>query len=227
MPRQQKGVSPRKSRIIDPHRYFVIASEGADTERIYFEGIQTVIEKDFSDRLIKIEFLERKTEKERTKSGHKTVLKQLDKYKKQYNLDKKDELWLVIDRDKGNNQIYQIAEIAKLCEQKSYFLALSNPNIELWLLLHLKDLSNYTEEKLASFFKNEKVNNSRKALEKELSDLLGGFDKSKYKFEQFLPFIPQAIERAKKLDTDSTERWIEDFLGTRIYILVERIFNFV
>lgn len=38
MPRDIKGVSKRMSKVFDTRRYFVIASEGADTKRIYFEA---------------------------------------------------------------------------------------------------------------------------------------------------------------------------------------------
>jgi hypothetical protein len=68
MPREQKGVSKPASKIQDTRRYFVIASEGADTERIYFEGLQAqIIEQGILDRLIKIEFLAR-SEQERNQS---------------------------------------------------------------------------------------------------------------------------------------------------------------
>ncbi len=101
MPREVKGVSKPKSKTEDTRRYFVIASEGADTERIYFEGLQdNITEQGILDRLIKIEFLKRQTEKERKKSAHSLVIKELDKYKKTYRLDERDEMWLVVDRDK-------------------------------------------------------------------------------------------------------------------------------
>ena len=224
MPRERKGVSKPKSKIQDTRRYFVIASEGADTERIYFEGLQNrIIEQGILDRLIKIEFLERKTEAERRKSAHKTVLKQLDKYKQTYRLDERDELWLIIDRDKQNNPIKNISDIAQNCGQKGYFLALSNPNFEFWLLLHVKDLAEYSKDELDKLLQNEKVNKSRSIFEKELSDLLGGYNKSKYAVEKLLPFIEKAIKQARDLDINPEERWIEDGLGTRIYLLVEKL----
>ena len=225
MPRERKGVSKPPSQTSDTRRYFVVASEGADTERIYFQGLQDLlIEKGISDTLIKLEFLERKTEKERAQSSHKSVLKQLDAYKKTYRLDNRDELWLVIDRDKQNNRVKNIADIAQNCLQKGYFLALSNPNFEFWLLLHLKDLIEYSEIELNKLH-DKKAGESKSVLEKELSALLGGYNKSKYDIRKILPFIDKAILQAKNLDTNLEERWIEDRLGTRVYLLVERIIS--
>jgi RloB-like protein len=224
MPRTRKGVSQPKSKIQDTRRYFVIASEGADTERIYFEGLQaTIDQQNVADRLIKIEFLKRVTEKERAQSSHKSVIKQLDSYKKTYSMDERDELWLVIDRDKQNNPAKNIADIAQNCLQKGYFLALSNPNFEFWLLLHLKDVVTYTPQQLDDFFQNKKANSSKNLLEVELSNLLDGYNKSKYPIEKLLLHVQDAIERAKSLDTNMLDRWIEGKLGTRVYRLVENI----
>lgn len=223
MPRERKGVSKPKSKIRDTRRYFVIASEGAATERIYFEGLQEKISNDgILDRLIKIEFLARHGH-DRSKSAHTDVIKQLDGYRKSYRLDDRDEMWLVIDRDRKNNPEENISLIAQRCFQKGYFLGLSNPNFELWLLLHLKDLSGYSIEQLEDFLDSKKVSASRNILEKELADLLGGYNKSKYSAEKFLPHISTAIERAKILDDSAEERWIEGRLGTRVYLLVEKV----
>jgi hypothetical protein len=225
MPRERKGVNSRKSKTDDTRKYFVVASEGADTERIYFEALRDgLIGQGITDKLIKIEFLKRDSEEERSESSHKKVIEQLDNYKKNYRLDKRDELWLVIDRDKQNNPIKNIADISKRCEQKGYFLALSNPNIEFWLLLHLEYLSNYTQKELDDFLKNKKNPNSKKSiLEIELTKLLGGYNKSNYDITTILLSVEKAIEQAKKLDTNLDERWIEGRLGTRIYRLVEKI----
>jgi hypothetical protein len=229
MPREQKGVSKPKSKTAETRRYFVIASEGADTERIYFEGLRDkIIEEGISDKLIKVEFLERKTEVERAKSSHKAVIKQLNDYKKKYQIDSRDELWLIIDRDKQNNKPKNIADIAQSCLQKGYFLGLSNPAFEIWLLLHLTDLATYTTTALETLLQNKRVNpssSSKTALKKELSDVLGGFNETSYDVEKFLPFIQLAVQRAKILDINPTDRWIDETLGTRVYRLIENIFK--
>jgi RloB-like protein len=105
---------------------------------------------------------------------------------------------------------------------------LSNPAFEVWLLLHLTDLTSYTKEALEILLQNKKVsasNSSKTALKKELSDILGGFNETAYNAKLFLPFIQLAVQRAKLLDTNPTSRWIDDTLGTRIYRLIENIFD--
>jgi RloB-like protein len=229
MPRERKGVSKPLSGIQETRRYFVIASEGADTERIYFEGLRDkLIAEGQLNSLIKVEFLKRQTEAERAKSGHKAVIKQLDTYKKAYRIDNRDELWLIIDRDKQNNTPKNIADIAQSCLQKGYFLGLSNPAFEIWLLLHLKDVADYSNETLETFLQNRKISassSSKTALKKELSDILGGFNETAYDANKFLPFIQDAVQRAKLLDISPADRWIEDSLNTRVYRLIERIFK--
>jgi RloB-like protein len=224
MPRERKGASAPKSNIREPFRYFVIASEGADTERIYFEQLKITLEKeDLMDKRIRIEYLERVTEQERTESSHKSVIAQLDKYRKTYHLQQNDELWLVIDRDKQNNPIKNISNIATTCQQKGYFLALSNPNFELWLLLHVKDLSDYSEVQQQNLFENRKVNSTKRFIEWELAQCLDGYDKSNYDVNKLLSHVEKAIRQAQQLDLNREDRWIEGRLGTRVYQLVERL----
>lgn len=227
MPRERKGVTKRKSKTDTTNCYFIIASEGADTERIYFEGLKEHLQTELLEKkqLLKIEFLSRNSETERSQSSHSKVIKQLDFYKKEYKLDNQDQLWLVIDRDKGNNKLNKIKKIAQSCIQKKYNLALSNPCFELWLLLHIKDVTEYSKETLTLLLENKKVeNSSKKIIEKELSNLLEmGYNKSNYSVDIFLELIPQAIQRAEELDKNPNERWIEDHVGTRVYILMKEI----
>lgn len=149
-------------------------------------------------------------------------------YKKTYRIDERDELWLIIDRDKQNNTPKNISNIAQNCLQKGYFLGLSNPAFEIWLLLHLTDLAIYTNVALEALLQNKRVsasNSSKTALKKELSDILGGFNETSYEVEKFLPSIQLAVQRAKLLDTNLADRWIDDRLGTRVYRLIENIFK--
>jgi hypothetical protein len=226
MPRERKGVAERKSNLRFPYKLFIVASEGADTERIYFEAVAQLAAANIHKRAnIKIEYLNRLSEAERKESGHTKVVAQLDEYKKNYLLEETDELWLVIDRDKNNNPIKNIAAIAQLCEQKNYNLAISNPTFELWLLLHLVDLDLFDEAAKLNLFENKYVNKTKRTLEKELSTYLNGYNKSKYDASQLLPNINTAIDQAKKLDIKPEERWLEDSLNSRVYRLMQNILS--
>lgn len=92
---------------------------------------------------------------------------------------------------------------------------------ELWLLLHLTSLDDYSDEMKTELLKNEKMGGNRTRLEQELLKILGSYNKSKPDTAQFLPSIEKAIERAKALD-NSDDRWPQH-LGTRVYLLVSKI----
>ena len=223
MPRIRRGITPRKSNIQSENIFFVIASEGAETERIYFEALNFHIKDNTKLRTVKIEFLERG--KEKSKSSHLYVMKQLDEYKKKFSLSKEDELWLVIDRDKQNNPVRNIRNIAQKCLQKGFNLALSNPNFEFWLLLHLKNIQEYSKEEKEILLENPRIagsNSAPKFLERELATLLGSaYSKSKFDTAPFMRGLPFAMQQAEELDNE--ERWHENQLGTRVYLLIKNI----
>lgn len=125
---------------------------------------------------------------------------------------------MVVDRDKQNVSAEQIDSIIEKCNIEGYNLALSNPTFEFWLLLHLKDAKEYQHEILLN---NEKVNKSRRFIDKELSNILGGYSKKKLQFERFESGIKDAINRAKELAIDNVE--LKDKLGTSVCLLVEKL----
>ncbi len=193
-------------------RLFVIATEGTQTEKQYFEALNG------SNPRIHIKVLEKLD----TASSPKKVLAYLDKFKKEYSLRAGDELWLVIDRDYQSWEEKEISEVAQLCHQKKYHLALSNPCFELWLLLHWVYLCNYSEEEKQKILENKTINNKRNYTDEKLKNLLKSYNKANLKTEDFMPYIKQAIQQAKSLDLNPSDRW-QDELGTRVYQLVERI----
>ncbi len=79
------------------HNLFVIATEGTETEVYYFEELKA---SELADRgTMYLEVIKRKST-ESSNSSPSNVLRQLDTFKKEYNLQDGDELWVVIDRDK-------------------------------------------------------------------------------------------------------------------------------
>ena len=196
----------------------VIASEGQKTEPKYFNDL--ISNEYYPNSRIHIVVLER-TE---TASSPSHVIKLLDKFKKEYRLNKNDQLWMLIDRDAQSWTQQTINEIARLCTQKNYFLALSNPNFEIWLLLHITDINNYSISQKNELFENLRVSRSRKRLDAEILNILGSYNKSNIDTSKFLPFVKKAIVQSRLLDVNATDRW-PNYLGTRVYILVENIIN--
>jgi hypothetical protein len=199
-------------------RFFVIATEGSKTEKLYFEAIK----EKFKNRRIYIEVLNREDFGiSPTNSSPKDVLKTLDEYKKRYDLKSDDQLWLVIDRDEGNIDDKQLREIAQKVVQKKYFLGLTNPCFEFWLVLHFENPKDFDEEKENIYLKNEKTGGKR-ILERVLAEHLNGYNKSAYSTAPLMEKIYSAIDHAKALPLPENERWHRK-LGTQVGDLVEQL----
>lgn len=147
---------------------------------------------------------------------------QLDQWLTQYQIGEDDELWLVIDTDRWGSK--KLNQIAKECFQKNIYLAVSNPAIEIWFLLHLTDVAQHDETTRLELQQNAKVGTKRTRLEKAIIDLTGRYDKGNLHVDDYLPHVGSAIEYAKKLDLNPSDRWPQQ-LGTRVYLLAQSIIN--
>lgn len=150
MPRERKELF-RETNIQEKEKVIVLAFEGNDTERIYFEAFRTDYR--FQSDLIYLHLLKRP--KDDTNSAPNHVFKKLKKEaKEEYNFNSSDELWMIIDKDRWRN----IPQIIDLCnEQTNMFVALSNPCFEFWLLLHIKNINELTDIEKEKIINNPKV----------------------------------------------------------------------
>jgi hypothetical protein len=189
----------------------IIACEGRKTEKKYFEDLTF----QYHNSRVRVFVLEKLD----NRSSPEDVLQQLDDFVEQFELEEDDMLWLVADRDRWKLQT--LSTIARQCYQKKYQLAISNPAFEFWLLLHLKDIQDYSPEEQIALFRNKKDNN-RSRLEKEIIDIVGTFNKSNLHSPDFLANVEIAIQRARLLDIHPDHRWPNQ-LGTRVYLLADII----
>lgn len=198
-------------------RLIVIASEGKDTERIYIKALAET----YSNPRVHVHILERGDGEENSSSP---VLKQLNDYKSAYELEDNDELWLVIDKDRWKDST--LSDVAKACVQDCFMhMALSNPCIELWLLLHLVDTSTLSPEELRLWTENKRrTKSSDPFLKVLLRKRMGAYHESRYDTALLIPYVNLAIERARTLDANPNDRWPQT-LGTRVYLLAESIMN--
>jgi RloB-like protein len=187
----------------------VIACEGAVTEPKYFNGLK---ERLHSPRM----HVEVVTRQDPTQSSPDAVLHDLDAFAAAWFLRNGDALWLVIDRDPQSWKPGMIADVAQRCHQKGYFLALSNPCFELWLLLHFEDVPAQSEERCRQLLEN-----ADGLLKREEAQHRRPNSDWEY-IDHFLPHTETAIQRAQALDTEPEARWPAG-LGTRVYRLVELI----
>lgn len=193
-------------------RLFVIATEGKDTERIYFETLR----KEIQMSQIKLEILP----SENNESAPNKVFDRLTDYHDKYDIEDDDQLWLVIDKDKWTDKM--LSGIAQLCnEKKRFFMGLSNPCFELWLLLHFEDISKYTIVEKEKILTNKKIRGTT-FLKRKMRSVLGSYSESSYDAKAILANVNAAIERASLLDTKPRQRWPQN-IGTRVYKLVSNI----
>jgi hypothetical protein len=131
----------------------------------------------------------------------------LKHYASEHKLKSEDELWVVIDGPEWSKKLKQIASE---CKRLAYFLAVSNPTFELWLLLH-QDCLNAPP--------------TLKECENLLTRLLGkAYGKSSYNVKELLPYVNRAISHAETLHEDKSELWPRS-PGTHVYLLVKRLIN--
>jgi len=175
----------------------VIATEG-DTEAQYFEMFSRL-----SSR-VQVKPLP-------SEDGHsapKHVLARMRSFRTANYLRRDDSLCLVIDRDRWPAK--QLAEVAAQCCQQNILLAVSCPCFEVWLYLHHADPP------------QSMVNMTGQEVKQALRRLLGQYNETRLRQEDFEPQVAQAVGRARALDKDVAARW-PCGLGTRAYRVVETI----
>lgn len=199
------NLSFRKPRPLDrtvPHlrdtRLIVIATEGECTERQYFEL--------FREQSTRVQILVLET-----RDGHsapKHLFERLLRFKRDHNLIKGDQLWLVLDKDRWPDA--QLSEVASRAFKHEFSMAVSTPCFDFWLYLHHSD----DIERVRDF--------TAKDMKKTLRELLGSYNPSHLDTQQFAPYVGIATERARSLDLSPTDRW-PNTLGTHVYRVIEAI----
>ena len=190
------GRFQRRHSFREPKKFFIIATEGECTERIYFNALKPP-----RDETIQLKVLP-------TKKGHsdpREVLARLKSYEREAGSGQRDELWLVVDYDSWTEAALDEVSTAVAALPK-YHLALSNPCFELWLVLHFRETSSPNPSQLQSILAKE----------------LGSYSKNGYDVEPMKPKVAAAITRAQRMDTPPQEPWPRK-PGTHVYRLVARL----
>jgi hypothetical protein len=192
----------------------IIAAEGKATEKRYFEDLASPAY--YHNARVHVKVLPNIDDQ----SSPEKVMAQLDAFRQRFQLGETDQLWLVVDFDRWGEE--KLSSVTRECRQKGYRVAVSNPCFELWLLLHLRSLDEYSAEEIQAIRQNRHVNRHDTYLDRELSRILQGYDKANLKTHSILPNLSLAIERARAIDHDPESRWPND-LGTRVYLLATEI----
>lgn len=202
-------------------KLFVLSYEGAVTERKYFQDFRA---SNYFNNSGLIEIVPLKKPKDRA-SDPFSVKKLLKEAKREYRFKTTDEFWLIIDRDDWE-EIHKLdfnELLAECKKEKNFYLAMSNPCFEIWLVLHFKELSEFSEDEQKLIFENAKVSKAKNYIDIVVGELQGGgrgYNKRPNPSIYF-PLTQTAIQRAKALDT-----LMEDYpksLGTHLYKLIEKL----
>ena len=194
-----RGRRARRSGHKQTKPLYVIAAEGRNTERIYFESF-----KPGRDGGFRIHWVANPKDK----SNPVDVVKRLLHAQKDLRgVSAKVEYWAVIDRDS-----WEEADLSKawgmIRDRSNFFLAMSNPCFELWLYLHLRDNRPFSD---------------RHDCQKALEEACPGYEKSKFDPDFFKANgLDEAVRRAKDLDERPDEAWPSQ-QGTRVYRLVKKL----
>lgn len=197
----------------------VLSYEGKESEKKYFEDFRKS-ELFNNNGLIETISLKRPVGRG---SDPISVKKLLQEAKKEYRFKDTDEFWLIIDRDNWENiHNHNFNRLVIDCKrEKNFFMAMSNPCFEIWLLLHLKDMNEFNNEEIMKIIANEKISNSKNYIDLVLSEILGRGYNKRPNPQLFLPLTKIAIRRAKDIDYENLDYPIS--LGTHIYKLIEKL----
>ena len=100
-------------------------------------------------------------------------------------------------------------------------MAMSNPCFEIWLIMHLKDIREFSEDEKQLILKNEKISNSKNYIDKVLGKIQGRGYNKRPNPKIFLPKTRTAINLATELDNPS-EAYPKS-LGSHVYKLVKKL----
>lgn len=203
----------------DAEKLYILSFEGEKTEVKYFNDFRQ--SEFFNDSgIIEIIPLEREPN---TGTDPLSVKRLLKKAKSNYPFKKSDEFWLIVDRDHWET-IHKInfEQLVIDCnKENNFFLAMSNPCFEIWLIMHLKDISEYDQVEQAKLLENASVNKKKNHIDIVVGDLQGiGYNKNPVP-ETYLPHTRIAIERAKNRN-ENNEAYPKN-LGSHIYKLIEKL----
>ncbi len=180
-------------------KIIVVAIEGVETEREYFELLNS------KDSVITITCL-------KDASNHNSpehVLTRIKNYLDKKPLSKRDEAWIVVDKDGWKDS--QLKELYNWSlEDKKYNFALSNPQFEYWLLLHFEDGLGLKSIKDCKVRLGKYISNYNKHLRGIIR-------------KNMISNVKQAISRAKNRDNPPCKDWPRNFGCTTVYKLVEKV----
>lgn len=204
----------------EPKSKYYIIPEGDNTEIQYFCGIRDNAEELNIKPLIEIV----PVENDEDEGGQSHPKRKLDNFNKSLGegrftyKENFDKAIFIIDRDPQNLSKDQLDEFIKNCDKDGYFVCLSNPTFELFLLMHDDKIFDLDRQEMLE--NRRETRRSKRFLEIKLSEIFG-CNKRNIDFEKFKPKIKKAIKNEKKFCED-LER-LKNELGSNVGTLLNAI----
>jgi len=121
-------------------------------------------------------------------------------------------LWIMIDRDKDREADLLLAK--EMCQERGVKIAYSSPCVELWFLLHFKDISNLSKKDRQRLLVPK---NLKKHLKRNCLNIDNGY----------YPLFPKtqlAIDRAKNIEQPTVD--FPESYCTRVHLLIQELLSF-
>ena len=178
-------------------RVFVIACEGEKTEAAYFSHM--------TQGLRRVRVLPLPTGKD-GQSSPAHLVERLNQNVGQFS---EAQAWLVLDSDHHFEPNHRPGTQAALDEarQRGYQVAVSNPCIELWFVLHWEEVTAPCDEPFCTT---------------RLKELMSSYTHSRYNPEELRAGLAKAIERARALDS-APEQQNPSNPGSHVYRLMDAL----
>ena len=189
---------------IDPFRKYVFICEGANTEVWYFRKLIDLRKRLGIHPLIDIRLWE-KTEGDKDISYPRKLIEFAEERKADAELGfdrKHDKMIIIFDADIFSAKVTGYEDVVSLGEQYGDILGITNPNFELYLLLHFHE--SYEDDILPnaeSLIRNEKVGNMRLSY-LLLQNRTGINSKTNKSIGELAEKVEIAIKQEKRLNQD-------------------------
>lgn len=99
----------------------------------------------------------------------------------------------------GISPLIELIPLVRSFSEEGFFLCVTNPCFEFWLLLHFDGVFDLDKAKL---LENPKVTSKRRYAEDELRKISPGYRKNRYDAKKFMKRINKAIENEKSFCED-------------------------
>ena len=133
-----------------------------------------------------------------------------------------DKICIIIDRDVNSFSEEQYQNAIKLSEENNFILGISNPCFEFFLLMHIHDMSDFSNDDILENKKEQEKTLMERILDKRLKEEIGtSFKKRNYDVTYFIENIDKGIENSKLYQFENHKLINE--VGTSVFTILDEI----